>query len=211
MNDKTLLELSLGRSLAGTIGGLAAVVLSILGLARIYPFFMVSIATIAVGAVLLFKALAIAAEYPKFLSPTTARAEFSTGVSAELLAGGAGIILGILAILGIEFQPLTAIAVIVFGAGLIFGTSVVKNLNTLKSQAVGAETITQRVSEEVISSTMGTQAFVGVGAVILGILSLIGLQPVILTLVALLAIGATSLLTGSALTEKLVNMLRHHG
>jgi hypothetical protein len=209
MNDKSMLEISLGRSLSGTIGGLAAVVLTILGLAKIYPFFMVSIATIAIGAVLLFKALAIAAEYPKFFSQTGARGELSSGMSAELLAGGAGIILGILSLLGIEFQPLTAIAVIVFGAGLVFGASIVKSLNMLKAQAAGAEIISQRVSEEIVAASMSTQVFVGVGAVILGILSLIGLQPIVLTLIALLAIGASSLLTGSAVTGRLVSILRH--
>jgi hypothetical protein len=210
MNDKSLLEVSLGRTLSGSIGGAAAVVLSILGLAGIYPYFMVAISTIAVGAALLFKALAIAAEYPKLLAQTgTSTGELGSGMSAELLAGAAGIVLGILALLGVRFQPLTSIAVIVLGSGLIFGSAVVKSLNALKARATGTEEFARNVSEEIVSAAMGTQVLVGIGAVVLGILSLIGLNPVILTLIALLAIGGSSLLSGSALTGKFVHMIKH--
>jgi hypothetical protein len=208
--NKSMFEIALGRSLSGSIGGAAAVVLAILGLANIYPHFMVAIATIAIGAALLFKALAITAEYPKLLAETgTSAGELGSGISAELLAGGAGIVLGILALLGVGFLPLTEIAVIVFGAGLIFGSAAVKSLNALKASAAGAEEMTRKVSENIVSSAMGTQVFVGLGAIVLGILSLIGLQPLALTLIALLAIGATSLLTGSAVTGKMASMLRH--
>lgn len=209
--DKKALEFSLGRSLLGTIGGAAAVVLSILGLAHIYPFFMVAIATIAIGVMLLFKSLALTSEFPKLLAETgSSTGELGSGMSAELLAGATGIVLGILALLGIEFQSLTSIAVIVFGAGLIFGVSVVKNLNALKAKVAGMESAAQRVSEEVVSAAMSTQVFVGVGAIILGILSLIGFVPLVLTLIALLAIGGASLLTGSVVTGKMVSALRHH-
>jgi hypothetical protein len=208
--NKSPLEISLGRSLSGSIGGAAAVVLSILGLANVYPHFMAAIATIAVGATLLFKSLTIAAEYPKLLSQTgTGGGELGSGMSAELLAGGAGIVLGILALLGIGFQPLISIAVIVFGAGLLFGSTVVKSLNALKVQAMGAEGVAQRVVEDIVSAAMGTQVLVGIGSIVLGILSLIGFIPVVLNLVALLAIGAVSLLTGSAVTGKLMHAIRH--
>jgi hypothetical protein len=209
MQDKSIFGITLGRSVAGTIGGASAVVLAILGLARIYPHLLVSIATIAIGITLLFKAIAIAAEYPKLLSKTDASMSgLGGGISAEFLAGGAGIVLGILALLGLEFEPLTAIAVIVFGCGLIMGSSVVSRLNALKASASGADSTAQKVVGEIVSGAMGMQVLVGVSAVVLGILSLIGFEPLTLTLVALLAIGASSLLTGSAMSGKMMGT--HH-
>jgi hypothetical protein len=157
----------------------------------------------------LFKAIAIAAEYPKLLSKTDASMSgLGGGISAEFLAGGAGIVLGILALLGLEFEPLTAIAVIVFGCGLIMGSSVVSRLNALKASASGADSTAQKVVGEIVSGAMGMQVLVGVSAVVLGILSLIGFEPLTLTLVALLAIGASSLLTGSAMSGKMMGT--HH-
>jgi hypothetical protein len=210
MQDKSIFGITLGRSVAGTIGGAAAVVLAILGLAGIYPHLLVSVATIAIGVSLLFKAIAIAAEYPRILARTdSSSAELGGGMSAEFLAGCAGIVLGILALLGIEFEPLTSIAVIVFGCGLIMGSAVVSRLNALKASASGADSTAQKVVGEIVSGAMGMQVLVGVSAVVLGILSLIGIRPLTLTLVALLAIGASALLTGSAIAGKVIG-IQHH-
>jgi|688.fasta_scaffold600215_1 hypothetical protein len=211
MGDKKLIEISIGRSLSGSIAGAAAVVLSILGLAKIYPELFVAIATIAIGVSLLLKALAITAEFPRLLSETSgSRVEAGSGISVEFIAGATGIVLGILALLGVEFQPLVSIAVIVFGAGLIFGTTIIKSVNELKAQVSGAESSVQKVMHEIVSATMGTQLLVGIGAVVLGILSLIGFMPLVLTLVALLAIGGATLLTGSAVTGRMFSLIKHH-
>lgn len=211
MGDKKLIEISIGRSLSGSIAGAAAVVLSILGLAKIYPELFVAIATIAIGVSLLLKALAITAEFPRLLSETSASTiDTGGGISVEFIAGATGIVLGILALLGIEFQPLVSIAVIVFGAGLIFGTTIIKSVNELKAQVSGAESSVQKVMHEIVSATMGTQLLVGIGAVVLGILSLIGFTPLVLTLVALLAIGGATLLTGSAVTGRMFSLIKHH-
>jgi hypothetical protein len=210
MGDKKLFEITMGRSLSGSIAGAAAVVLSILGLAKIRPELLVAVATIAVGASLLLKALAITAEYPKLLSETSGNTiEAGSGLSVEFLAGATGIILGILALLGVEFQSLISIAIIVFGVGLVFGVTLIKNINKLKAQIIGAESSVQQVMEEMVSASMGTQLLVGIGAIVLGILSLIGFKPLILSLVALLAIGGALLLTGSAVTGKMISLVKH--
>jgi hypothetical protein len=210
MQDKSILGVTLGRSVTGTIAGIGAVVLAILGLARIHPFLMASLATIVIGVSLMFKAIAIAAEYPKLLSQTDAStAELGGGMSAEFIAGGAGIVLGILALIGIDFASLTAIAVIIFGGGLIMGSSIVNRLNSLRASVSGVDSTTHKVAGELVSGAMSVQVLIGVSAAVLGILSLIGFKLPILTLVALLAIGASSLLTGAAVTGKMVSTTHH--
>jgi hypothetical protein len=210
-DTKFMSELTLGRSLIGTIGGIAAIVLAILGLAHLYPEILLSIATIAIGVTLLFKGGVIAAEYSRLLShlsgSTSDTTELGGGMSVELIAGAVGVVLGILALLGIESGILNSIAVIVFGAGLIIGGGVISRLNALKVSISGAEGTTQRVSEEIVSAAMGTQVLVGIAAIVLGILSLIGFAPTTLSLVALLAIGGASLLTGTAITGKMIGLL----
>jgi hypothetical protein len=63
-------------------------------------------------------------EYAGIIFPSGAKApavgQFGgSNLSSAFLAGGAGIIFGILALLGIEAAGLTAIALIVFGAALV--------------------------------------------------------------------------------------------
>ena len=90
-----------GKAAIESIGGIAAIVLTILGLARVAPVFLVAIATIAVGAALLADGATLVAGYTRLL---TAKGEDATAVavsggsmwSMELLAGAGGIVFGIL-------------------------------------------------------------------------------------------------------------------
>jgi hypothetical protein len=211
-SDTLILEAGMGRSASATTGGIAAVVLSILGLASVYPTFMLAVSTIAIGVALLFKGAALAAEYNEILaridSGTLKHAEVSGGMSAELLAGGAGIVLGILGLLGVDTTILTAVAVIAFGSALVMSSGVTQRLNHLKIASSGAEDMAQRIAEEATSASVGAQVLVGLSAAVLGILSLIGMVPVTLALIGLLSIGAVSLLTGSAVGAKMVHMFR---
>ena len=208
-----LLEAGMGRSASAATGGIAAVVLAIIGLANIYPDFMASVATIALGVALLFKGAAVAAEYRDLLAHMVSgklkQAEVGGGMSAELLAGAAGIALGILALLGIETNILTPIAAIVFGVALLMSAGVTHRINHLKISNSGAEDTAQRVAEEATSVAIDAEMLVGIAAVVLGILSLVGLVPVTLTLVAMLSVGGASILVGSAVDSKMVHMFRH--
>lgn len=135
-SERMLFEAGMGRSASAAIGGIAAVVLAIIGLAHVYPGFMASVATIALGVTFLFKGAAVATEYSDVLahmdSGKLQRVEVGSGMSAELLAGCAGIALGILALLGIATMILTPIAAIVFGVALLMSAGVTHRLNHLK-------------------------------------------------------------------------------
>jgi len=75
-------------------------------------------------------------EYPYAMYPRgggKAGAEFSGGsVAALFIVGAAGIVLGILALLGMYMEMLTSIAVIGFGAGLVVSSNAVWHLQLLK-------------------------------------------------------------------------------
>jgi hypothetical protein len=95
-----------GGSITEALCGAAVVVLAIIGLAGTFPGYLASIATIAFGVALLAQGSALAARHTRLLHEALpheweTRAELGGGMGAEFLAGGAGVVLGILGLLGI--------------------------------------------------------------------------------------------------------------
>lgn len=203
-----------GGSVVEGLCGAATVVLAILGLANMWPDYMASIATITFGVALLAQGGAIAARYSQLLREATpfewdARTEVG-GMGAELLAGGAGVVLGILGILGIGTPTLIPIAVIVFGAALLLGSSAAVDLGTLTALST-AEASTERfahVVRQASTAASGAQVLVGISAIVLGILALVGVQPLAITLVALLVVGAAVLFSGAAVSSRVASVMR---
>lgn len=193
------------------LGGAAAVVLAIIGLAHIAPVYMVSIAAIVLGAALLFNGSLIAAEFSQLLDQTGSHAlssaELGGGVSGEALAGIVSVLLGILALIGLATPVLVAIAAIVLGVGVILGSGINARLNSLKVELGEEHEFARQVAHGVVSEATTMQVLVGIGAIVLGILALAGLHPMVLALVALLALGIATLLSGSALTARLFSLL----
>jgi hypothetical protein len=95
------------------MAGVGAIVLAILGLTRILPHYMAAIGTIVVGAALV-EGSALGVRSRRVTS-----AMFQGQPSAEVLAGAAGVVLGVLALLGMSELVLLPVAVIVFGASLL--------------------------------------------------------------------------------------------
>lgn len=200
---------------AEIVAALATVVLTILGLAHVVSEYLVAIATIVFGATLLLHGSAVIAEYARAntRAATTAPSVVQTGdggLSVVLLAGAAGIVLGILAILGISTHELTAIAVIAFGAALILGASLTLRVHLLRLSSAIADERTQRLGSEalasdLLSSTAGIFGLTGLAAIVLGILALAGFAPVVLVLIALLVLGSVTALVQIDLSSVLVN------
>ena len=207
-NEKLLCEISLGRSTAGTLCGGSAVVLAVLALVHLLPSLLLAIATIVLGASLLFKGAVISAEYSKLLAHTSGDAldkvELCGGTSIEVLTGIAGIVLGILALLSIDPNTLVAVANITFGGGVIMGTATISRLVALRTDLAGSTS--RKVAHEIMSSTMGIQILAGLAVIALGILSLIGFFPMTLNLVAILVLGSAFLLSGSAIIGRMLSM-----
>jgi hypothetical protein len=217
MSERMAGEMNYG-GFADAVGGIATVVLAIIGLTGIHSDILASIATIVFGAALLIQAGTMLSEYANVMYPTggsEAASEFSGGsVAALFLVGAAGIVLGILALLGIYPMVLTSISAIAFGAGLVVSSNAVWHLQVLKRMSlISREAQDWRFGSQMLAGEMavgsaGTQALAGLAALILGILAVVGTYPGYLTLVALLVVGATVVLTGSALSGAALGFMR---
>jgi hypothetical protein len=202
--------------LADAIGGIATVVLAILALAGVHREIILPIAVIVFGAALLIQGGTMLSEYASIIFPagsTGATSEqFGVGsLSSLFLVGVAGIVLGILALLGIAPEILTAIAVIAFGSVLMLTSNAVRHLYMLQSSASrsGApRAATELLAGEMASGSAGVQMLAGLASLVLGILALLGINHDILTLSALIVLGATVILTGSALSGLVIGFMR---
>jgi|SRR5579883_756134 len=183
-------------------GGVAVVVLAILGLANVAPQTLVSVAVIVVGAALLMQAAVQSAEFARMVAATetgeVAVADLTGGVTVEYLAGSAGIVLGILALLGIASMTLLAVALIVFGAVMLINCGVNSHVTGYRVGGSAVEGALQAMARQATVAVAGARALIGVAAIVLGILALVNIRPEILVLVGLLIIGGALLLAGSA-------------
>ena len=205
---------------ADAIGGIATIVLAVLGLAGVHPQMLVSIATVVFGVALLIQGGTMLSEYVKIIFPSRANGvavdQFGgNSLSTVFLVGAAGVVLGVLALLGIHAETLTSIALIAFGTALVLSSNAVWHLHTLKHAALIDNETTGRRGSEILASEMasgsaGMQALAGLAAGILGILALVGtgIDSVVLILVALLALGATLVLTGSTLSGTVLSFMK---
>jgi hypothetical protein len=204
------IKVAAGGSITEAICGAATVVLAIIGLAGTLPGYMASVATIAFGVALLAQGGAIAARYAHLLRDTAAHewehhADVGGGMGAEMLAGAAGIVLGILGLLGIGTATLIPIAVIVFGGALLLGNAAAADLG---STAPGASTTFAHVARQATAAASGAQVLLGIAAIVLGIIALVGIDPLLVTLVGLVVVGASVLLSGAAVSSRMASVLR---
>lgn len=167
-------------------GGLAAIILGILGLAGVFTNIVASVATIVIGAVFLTDSMTARARVYE-LSSQNVLTTIGRGAGAGFFAGIAGIVLGILSFFHPTPEKYIAIAVLVFGAALLLCGGTLARLNSLWGQAQGATAMTSSGS-----------VFIGVGVTVLGLLAVIGLAPMTLALVGLLSMGAASMISGPA-------------
>jgi hypothetical protein len=196
-----------------SVGGIVAIVLTILGLAHVVPVFLVAIALIAAGAAVVLRGAAIVRDFARLLQRAgTATAVTDVGGSSalyvELLAGGAAIILGILALLNVDPIDLVAIGVITLGGALVLSTNATARLTGAKLAMTPGDEPAQLVAAEIVTGSAGTQALAGLTAITLGILALAGFASVILVLIALLTLGSFILLDGVSIGGAILTVFR---
>jgi hypothetical protein len=204
-----------GTSMVEALAGLGAIVLAIVGLAGGVPTLAMNIATIVAGVALWFEGGSLAARYQRVQATQFAYeggADVAGGMSAEMMAGLTGVVLGILALIGISPGILVPAALTTYGGGLLIGAganarAAVPSASTFAAQptydtTTGTTTVRPeayaRELPQAFGAAAGGQLMVGIGATVLGILALVGVAPTTLSLVGLLAIGASILLTGTA-------------
>jgi len=208
-SENTFQEAATYGGLVDAIGGVATIVLAIIALSGINQPVLAAISTIVFGAALLIQGGTMLTEYTKLVFPSGAvepaeEGAGGAGLSALFLVGSAGIVLGVLSLVGIETMMLTAVAVIAFGGALLLSSNSVWHLYRAKQVSHGMGGPTRSGSEilagQMASGSAAVQCCSGIAAIVLGILAVTGIRPEILTLVGLLVLGATVLLTGTTLS-----------
>ena len=198
-------------SAAEALGGAAAAVLALVGLTGTASVNVAAVACITLGVVFLLGSGLFAAEYHKVVSdvggtPWSA-AEYGGGLGAQAIAGIAAIMLGILALLGIDPQIILSTTVLSLGAGLLLGSGVVARMARVHPEnGENADAFTGRVSGQLASGASGSQSLIGFGAVLLGILGLLNFAPLLLVLTALLGIGLANFVSGSAMASRVLSV-----
>lgn len=198
-----------GGSLVQGLTGGGAAVLAILGLAGILPAFLATIATIAVGAAFFIEGMAIVGAFNRLRTEESGRlasALLGAGVTAEFIGGIAGVVLGVLALLGTLPALLVPIAVIVFGGSLLLSSGGISRIGMMGTEYESSRW--QETMREGVVATSGAQSLVGLGAVTLGILALLGYASLVLSLVGLLAVGASIMLSGTVLGGRMMSFFR---
>lgn len=183
---------------ADAFGGCATVVLAIVALSGTRPDILIGIATIIFAAALLIQSGTLLSEMSAGAAVPAEGG--SGGLSYVLLGGLAGVVLGILALIGVHAVLLASIAVIVFGTCMAFGSSAVyQAFQVRRSFAAGGRAPTEVLINEIAAGSSGLQAMAGLAAIVLGILAVTGINPAILSLVALLEMGGALVLTGGTI------------
>ncbi len=193
-----------------TIGGVLGVVLAVIGLANVAADYMVAIASIVLGAALLFQGGVVAAEYAEIMSRLEGGpySEFGGGIGAEALAGATAIVLGILSFFGGSAVTLMAAAAIVLGGGLVLSSGLVLRVNSVKIEVAGGPVEAKHAAQRAVSGASFLQIIVGLAAMILGVLALVSGYPMTLTLVSMLVVGASILLSGGSIFGKMASFFR---
>ncbi|HET7849618.1 MAG TPA: hypothetical protein VFL51_11215 [Pseudolabrys sp.] len=196
------------------IGGIATVVLAIIALSGTQEGTITAIATIVFGAALLIQGGTMLTEFSRMMFPAGIAApgveQFSGGTLATLfLSGIGGIVLGVLALLGIYPAVLTAAALIAFGGALVLSSNAVWQLHVVRRSTMGGGmySAAEILASEMASGSAVFQALAGVAAIVLGILAVVGIHAPVLTLIGLLVIGATVVMTGGSLSGAAVSFM----
>jgi hypothetical protein len=192
--------------------GIGAIILAIVGLFAILPLYMAGIATIAIGVAFFIDGFVSIAKYRTVPVEVSQRPfeiiQLGWGTTAEFFGGAAGIVLGILALMNIYPLVLVPTAALIYGITLIFSSSMLARLNETRIEQQREER--QRIVErEAVVVTADIQIFVGLAALVLGILSLLGMYPLVLSLVALLAVAFSDLFSGTTLIGRMVRFFRY--
>jgi hypothetical protein len=187
--------------------GIAVIVLAIIALAGTAAAALISIAAIVIGVGLMVQAFNSAAEHSKVFTAnggTSAQAtEFGGDVMVDCMCGLTGIVLGILALVGISAAHLLPPALIVFGGALLVGGAVSMRPRTMLVPGAGTEATS--VTYHSSGSASGMEILIGLAAIVLGILSMLTGAWVLLA-VGFIAVGAALLLVSATFSGAVMRL-----
>lgn len=202
------------------MGGVATAILAIVALTGTNPQLLEGVATIVFGGTLLVQGGALVSEYSQLSTGVsqasavrTAAGAFSgDGLAVLFPVGLTGIVLGILALLGVSMTVLAPIALIAFGAALMLSAQSVRRLYSLqaatRNQGADPRVMREYLASEMASGSAGLQFIAGVAAAVLGIIAVSEVRYAALTLVGLLIVGLTLIVSGGALSGLVLSFAR---
>ena len=188
--------------------GIAVIVLAIIALAGVSPEALTSIAAIVIGVGLMVQAFNSAAEHSKMMNAnagtSTHAAEFGGDVMVDCMCGLTGIVLGILALVGMNAAHLLPPALIVFGGALLVSGAMAVRPRTLSVSGPGSEATVIRYQGSPAAG--GMEILIGLAAVVLGILALLMTGAWVLVLVGFIAVGAAMLLVSATFSGAVMRL-----
>lgn len=176
--------------------GIAAVVLAIVALAGVSAIVLASIAAIVIGVGLTVQAFNSAAEEARLMGVGARDATLGGGVMVDCMCGLTGIVLGVLALIGVHAVYLLAPALIVFGGALLLSGFISMSPRTMPVASSGAEP--HVVAYQASPAASGLEILSGLAAIVLGILSVIMAPFGVLVLVGFLVVGAALLMVSAS-------------
>ena len=97
-----------------------------------------------------------------------------------------------------------------FGGTLLLSSGIAARMNSIIIENMKIRRFAKDMAHQAIVAAAGVQILIGIGTVTLGILSLTGINQLVLSLVAVLAVGVSDLLNGSAIAGRLLSMFSEH-
>jgi len=187
--------------------GIAAIVLSIIALAGVSSPALASITAIVIGVGLMVQAFNTAAEGLR-LPQVGGVAEFGGEVMVDCLGGGAGVVLGVLALIGLSSAYLLAAALIVFGGALLLSGAL-----SMRTRVMATGPSGQLISIPGFAATGSVELLMGMAAIVLGILALVlgGTHTAILLLVGFITVGAALLIVSATFGAALMRVFARSG
>jgi hypothetical protein len=185
--------------------GIAVIVLAVIALSGTLPGALASIVTIIIGVGLMVQAFNSAAENSKLAAGgLNTIPDLGGEMMVDCLCGITGIVLGILALVGISAPLLVPSALIVFGSALLLSGTVGMRSGSSQMTAPGGQT--QTLSYQGSAAARGMEILIGLAAIVLGILSLILATSWVLVLVGFIAVGAALLMVSATFSGTVIRL-----
>jgi hypothetical protein len=191
--------------------GIGAVILAILGLVGKLPEVLLAVAVIGIGGAFIVKSRSIISRFHVFVRETSdvATDDLALGMTTEFTAGVAGIVLGLLALMGFVPATLLSVGAVVFGLTLMIGVGVENSLSEIETACGTSHHRIRKTAKETISAISAVPMLLGISAAVLGILSIVGIvAPTVLMLTAMLAVGGAMVFNGLASTADVLGFTR---
>jgi len=187
----------------GSMWGVSAIVLAIIGLSGVAPAYMSSVAGITLGLAFLMlggvaRAWARRFQFAEHES-RWGQIGFSGGVPAVLIAGFIAIVLSILNLMFLVGPRLGAVAIILLGLGLLWHSGVMWGVARFTYHRQEGHRLSGPLALNALSLAPVRDFVIGLGSVVLGILAILNIAPMVLGFVALLAMGGATTLTTSTI------------